>query len=88
MKQIDPLITTTDSEGLVTLLELYVNDFIAMIKKMSNAHHLQISRAMLHGVHAIFPPPAVTGHNGFGPGALYKQDKGEGTWEHVKEILG
>ena len=43
---------------------------------------------MLHGIHAISPPPAVTGHYGSDPVALSKLDKGEGTRKHVKEILG
>ena len=43
---------------------------------------------MLHGIHAIFPPPAVTGHCGHDPISEAKLAKGEGTWEHKKEILG
>ena len=43
---------------------------------------------MLHGVHAIFPLPAVTGHNGYDPIAESKLEKGDGTWEYEKEILG
>ena len=43
---------------------------------------------MLHGVHAIFPPPAVTGHNGLALVAINKLETGEITWEHVKDILG
>ena len=54
---------------------------------MSHAHLLQISRAMLYGVHAILPPPAVTGHNGFNPVALSKLETVEGTCENIKEIL-
>ena len=88
MQKIDPLSTTVDNEGLVTLLEVYVDDFIAMSNNTSQAHLLQVSCAMLHGIHAMFPPPEVTGHNGFDPVALSKQDKGKGTWEHIKEVLG
>ena len=72
MQHIDPLSNTTDSEGLFTLLEVYIDDFIAMINNTSHARLLQISRAMLHGVHSIFPPPDVTVHNGFNPVALSK----------------
>ena len=43
---------------------------------------------MLHGVHAIFPLPAVTGHNRYDPIAESKLEKGDGTWEYEKEILG
>ena len=70
MQYIDPLITTTDSEGLITLIEVYVDDFIAMSNNTSHTHILQISCAMLHGLHAIFPTPSVTGYNGFDPVSL------------------
>ena len=88
MQEIDPLITTVDNEGLVNLLEVYAYDFIFMSNNTIHAHLLQVSRTMLHGIHAILPPPEVTGHNGFEPVALYKMEKVEGTWEHIKEILG
>ena len=70
MQHIDPLSTTTDINGLVTLLEVYVDDFIAMRNNTSHAHLLQIYRAMMHVVHAILPPPAATAHNGFDPVAI------------------
>ena len=79
MQQIYPLITKTGSEGIVTLLEVYVDDFIAMSNNTSHAHLLKIYRTMLHGVHAIFPPPTVTGHNWFNKLALYKLETLEGT---------
>ena len=88
MQNIDPLSTTTYSEKLVTLLEVYVNNFIVMINNTSHSHLLQISRAILHGVHVILPPPAATSHNRFDPVALSKLDTGKVTWEHVKDILG
>ena len=88
MQHIDTHSTTTESEGIVTLLEVYVDEFIAIINNTSHAHLLQIYRAMLHGVHAISPPPSVTVHNRFNPVALYKLDTGEDTWEHVKYISG
>ena len=63
IQNIDPLRNTTDSEGLVTLLEVYVDDFMSMSNNTSHAHLLQIPRSILHGIHSIFPPPSVTGHN-------------------------
>ena len=65
---------------LATLIEVYVNDFIAMNNDTSHEHLQQLSRAMLHGVHTIFPPPAITGHNGYELIAESKLDKGDGTW--------
>ena len=88
MQHIDPISTTNDSEGLLPLLEVYFVYFIATSNNMSHSHLLQISCAIMHGVHALFPPPAVTGHRGFNLVALSKLDTGEGTWEHFKDILG
>lgn len=48
----------------------------------------RISRAMLHGIHTIFPPPAVTGHLGGDPISEKKIDSDEGHWNYKKEILG
>lgn len=76
------------TDGIATLLEVYVDDFIAMSNDIRHTHLLQISRAMLHGVHAIFPPPTITGHNGHDPIAENKLNNGDGTWEFQKEILG
>ena len=72
MQKNDPLSNTVDNKGLVTLLEVYVNNFIAMSNNTSHAHLLQVYRAMLHDIHAILTPPKVTGYNGFDPVALSK----------------
>jgi hypothetical protein len=43
----------------------------------------------LHGIHAIFPPPDVTGHiGGKDPISLKKLQRGDAQWSHTKEILG
>ena len=73
---------------LATLIEVYVNDFIAMNNDTSHEHLQQLSQEMLHGVQAIFPPSVITGHNGYEPIAESKFYKGDGTWEYEKEILG
>ena len=84
-----PLVDTyyTPDEKL-TLLEVYVDDFISMSNDIRCQHLLHTSRAMLHGIHEIFPPPAVTGHNGFDPIVEAKLRKGEGMWDITKEVLG
>ncbi|KAL7546138.1 hypothetical protein ACHAWF_014914 [Thalassiosira exigua] len=46
------------------------------------------SRAILHGIHSVFPPPAITGHAGEDPVSLKKLLAGEGLWEVRKEVLG
>ena len=46
------------------------------------------SRAMLLGIHSIFLPPSITKHQGHDPVSEAKLDKGEGSWNTNKEILG
>jgi hypothetical protein len=43
---------------------------------------------MINGIHSIFPPPEITSHSGGDPISEKKLLKGEGMWEHHKEILG
>ena len=72
LKKVDETDTNKHTDGLVNLLEVYVNDFIAVSNNIERPQLLQLSRAMLHGIHAIFPPPEITGHNGFDPIAYKK----------------
>jgi hypothetical protein len=69
-------------------LESYVDDFIGLIQ-MTNADKLRhLSWAMLHAIHSVFPPMAVTRHNGEDPIALKKLLAGDGIWDIQKDILG
>ena len=72
----------------LALIEVFVVDFIGCIDSATQDHILQTTRAMLHGIHSIFPPPKITDHNGGNPIFERKLDKLEGLWEPVKEILG
>ena len=47
-----------------------------------------ISRALMHGICSVFPPPTKLGHSGEEPIFVKKLKKGEGIWEVQKEILG
>ena len=72
-----PLVDTYNTpDEEVTLLEVYVDDFIDMRNELRRQHLLHSYRAMLHVIHAIFPPPALTGHHGFDPIAEAKLCKG------------
>ena len=71
-----------------TLFELYVDDFIAATNDGRRPHLENLSWAMLHGIHAIFPPPEVTGHSGHDSIAHKKLIAGDGVWNTKKEILG
>jgi hypothetical protein len=77
-----------DLQSLMSLIEVYVDDFIACTDNVSQTQLLKLSRAMLHGIHTVFAPPTVTGHNGGDPISEKKLDKLEGLWQTVKEILG
>ena len=70
------------------ITEVFVDDFIAATNNATEQHLRHFSRAMLLGVHAIFPPPATTGHSGEDPISQKKLAQGEGTWSYTKEILG
>ncbi len=76
------------TDKICNLLEVYVDDFIAGTNKLDEDHLRQMSRAILHGIHSIFPPPAISGHNGEDPVSHGKLLKGEGFWSFEKEILG
>jgi hypothetical protein len=69
---------------------VYVDDFINVAQQdASRTQLLAISRASLHAIHEIFPPPHVTGHvDGKDPVSLKKLHKGDAQWAHKKEILG
>ena len=85
ISSINENLNTTNTKSL---LEVFVDDFIAATNNTNKPHLEKISRAMLHGIHAIFPPPNISGHNGYDPVSEKKLDQGEGTWSTKKEILG
>jgi hypothetical protein len=48
---------------------------------MKTNYSTALSRAMLHAIHSVSPPMAVTGHNGEDPIVLYKLLAGNGILE-------
>lgn len=84
----DPPTTAQQPTDPVNLVEVYMDDFILATNELTLEHLKHLSRATLHGVHSIFPPPAVSGHNGEDPISVKKLDQGEGLWHFEKEILG
>jgi hypothetical protein len=81
-------INTNDDTDILTIFEVFVDDFIGMTNSSSLKHLTHLSRAMLHGIHSIFPPPTITGHDGGDPISEKKLKQGDGTWSTNKEILG
>ena len=77
------------------LLEVYVNDFIQLAQTKDEETLRHLSRALLHGIHSVFPSPDATGHNGAdlvsvkktpeGRGSVASQERDPGLgvrWEH------
>lgn len=69
MHELDELIKITDLRDTEAhaavpwaVIEVFVNDFIAMSQAASWCRHL--TRAILHGIDEVFPPSHVTGHTG------------------------
>jgi hypothetical protein len=69
------------------LLEVYIDDFIGVIHsdKLEILRHA--TRAMLHGIHSVFPPPS-SGLAEDDPISYKKLMQGDGVWAVRKEILG
>ena len=78
----------TSTNKTTSLIEVYVDDFIACTNNSNKAHIQHLSRAMLHGIHSIFPPPQVSGHQGEDPISNKKLLQHEGLFHTEKEILG
>ena len=83
-------IPTTERDPNVAflhLLEVYIDDFIALIHTTDKAEITRLTRSLLHAITDIFPPPEITGSS-MGPAISEKKLIAEGTWETRKEILG
>jgi hypothetical protein len=69
---------------------VYVDDFIGAAVESKDGTLLgRMTRGILHGIHSVFPSPAVTGHTkGKDPISVKKLQRGDGQWHHEKELLG
>ncbi len=76
------------SNSPLRLLEVYVDDFIGLAQATNSEQLLHFTRAVLHGIHRIFPPASITNKPDDEPIALKKLLKGDGQWATTKEILG
>ncbi len=72
------------------LLQVYVDNFCNAAMQSVDGHHIPlISRASIHGVHAVFPEPAVTGHkNGKDLLSKKKLEQGDGNFVTKKDMIG
>ena len=74
--------------SLIKLLEVFFHDFIVMTNNSSQDHICYFLRAILIGVHSVFPPPEVSIHQWQDPISKKTLDQREGTLDTTKEILG
>ena len=76
---------------LFFLIRVYIDDYIKAAAVSKGSIHLLVwlTRAVLHAIHSLFPPPEVTGHEGGKDSISQKKlDLFEGIWNYIKEILG
>ena len=69
------------------MLGVFVYNFIQLAQTSDPDKLWHLSRALLHGIHSVLLPPAMSGHNGEEPISVKKLKEGEGLWEVRKEIL-
>ncbi len=71
------------------LLQVYVDNFCyAATQSKDKAHIPIIRRAAIHGIHALFPPLAVTKHEGGKePFSSMKLKQGDGNFNSTKDMI-
>jgi len=48
-----------DNEKLAKLLEVYMDDFIGLTQAPKIEEIKHFTRAIMHGIHTVFPPPGI-----------------------------
>jgi hypothetical protein len=81
-----PAATECDQRKFLSLIEVYIDDFIGVIQSTNKAHLLQFSRRILDGITKVFPPPILFGSKMARPIVEKKLFEG-GIWDTRKEIL-
>jgi hypothetical protein len=80
-----------DSDDIAFMLRVYLDDFMnaAAVAKSSLQRLQWLTRATLYAIHALFPPPSVSGHEGGKDSiSIKKLNKQDGRWMWKKELLG
>ena len=83
-----PATVAQTKSGCNNMLEVYVDNFCAMAQSTDVEELRHMSRALLHSIHEVFPPPEVSGLGGEDSVSIKKLKAGEGVWETRKELLG
>jgi len=73
---------------LMQMLEVYMDDFIGMIQVPSQSKLEHFTRAIMYGIHKVFPAPRPMDNGEDEPISLKKLKQGDGKWAKSKEILG
>ena len=81
-----PKIECDPNEAFLHLLEVYIDDFIALIQSTNIDHITKLTRSLLNAISDIFPPPSVTGSK-MGLPISVKKLISEGTWKLGKKFL-
>ena len=79
--------TFQDPTNPLTIIEVYLDDFIIMTQSTQEAYLRHLTRCLLYAIENVFPGPDITG-SAMGPAISKKKLQEEGTWDTVKEILG
>ena len=73
-----------EGKKILKIIEEVVDDFINIYQPISEEQLLHLSRALLHGIHTVLPPPSVTKYGSQDPILEEKLEKGKGLWEKIK----
>jgi hypothetical protein len=82
-----PAATECDQRKFLSLIEVYIDDFIGVIQSTNKVHRLQFSRRILDGTTKVFPPLILSGSKMAHP-VLEKKLFEDEIWDTRKEILG
>ena len=82
-----PISSDTDQRNFLSLIEVYIDDFIGVIQSTSKSELRQFSRRILDGITKVFPPPDLSGSKMAHPVSEKKLIE-DGIWDTRKEILG
>jgi len=65
---------------LVKLLEVYIDDFMGLLQAPTTDQLQHFTRAVLQGIHSVFPPPGPTDDQNDEPISIKKLQQGDGLW--------
>jgi hypothetical protein len=78
----------------IMISQVFVDDFMNGLAGLPNreskpAQELWLTRAAMHSIHAVFPPPEILNHQGGKDSISQKKvDKGDAKFQTEKEMLG